>query len=171
MRRPCELRARSWAYDPSEDCGKYAETQRASTNPRVQWGVGRGEWGVGSACNCGRHVTGPVRGNSFCIHNRRFFANGDPRMARARGSGDARGARRDGPGGASMGTKTPTRPGEKRRSGQQSGSKRPAVRTGTAKRAPKKGDQPPKGTARPGAARKTRPAKSRGVKKNRSRKP
>jgi hypothetical protein len=92
-------------------------------------------------------------------------------MARARGSGDKRGPRRDGPGGASMGPKIRTKPGEKRRSGQQSGSKRPAVRTGAAKRAPKKGDQPHKGTARPGAARKSRPTKTRGVRKIRSRKP
>ena len=92
-------------------------------------------------------------------------------MARARGSGDERGVRRDGPGGASMGPKTPARSGEKRRSGQQSGSKRAAVRTGAAKRAPKKGDVPLKGTARPGASRKTRPAKAGGARKARSRKP
>lgn len=78
-------------------------------------------------------------------------------MAKARGSGDKRGARRDGPGGASMGADYPVREGEKRRSGQQAGSRRPAVATGAAARAPKKGDVPPKGTARPGAARKTRP--------------
>jgi hypothetical protein len=84
-------------------------------------------------------------------------------MAEARGSGDKRGARRDGPGGASMGPKMRTRLGEKRRSGQQSGSNRPAVRTGAAKRAPKRGDVPPKGTARAGAAPKMRPAKGRGM--------
>jgi hypothetical protein len=70
-----------------------------------------------------------------------------------------------------MGSKTRTRPGEKRRSGQQSGSKRAAVRTGAAKRAPKRGDPPLKGTARPGASRKTRPAKAGGARKARSRKP
>jgi hypothetical protein len=69
-----------------------------------------------------------------------------------------------------MGPKVGTRAGQKRRSGQQSGSKRPAVRTGAARKAPKKGDVPPKGTARPGAARKNRPAKGRGMKKAPSRK-
>jgi hypothetical protein len=86
-------------------------------------------------------------------------------MAEARGSGDKRGARRDGPGGASMGPKTRTRPGEKRRSGQQSGSKRPAVRSGAAKLAPKRGDVPPKGTRRQGAAPKMRPSKGRGMRR------
>ena len=78
-------------------------------------------------------------------------------MARARGSGDERGVRRDGPGGASTGPSHPVREGEKRRSGQQSGSMRAAVSTGAAARAPKKGDVPPKGTKRPGAQKKTRP--------------
>ncbi len=89
-------------------------------------------------------------------------------MARARGSGDDRGVRRDGPGGASVGTTRRRKSAAKRASGQQSGSKRPAVKTGAAKRAPKRGDVPLKGTARPGASRKTRPAKSGGV---RARKP
>ena len=80
-------------------------------------------------------------------------------MARARGSGDERGVRRDGPGGASMAASAATQTGQKRRSGQQSGSTRPAVKTGAAKRAPKRGDTPLKGTARPGASRKTRPEK------------
>ena len=78
-------------------------------------------------------------------------------MARARGSGDERDVRRDGPGGASRGPEYPVRDGEKRRSGQQAGSSRPAASTGSAARAPKKGGTPPKGTARPGAAKKTRP--------------
>ena len=80
-------------------------------------------------------------------------------MARARGSGDQRGVKRDGPGGASTGPTARVRAGAKRKSGQQSGSRRPAVKTGAAKRAPKRGDAPLKGTARPGASRKTRPAK------------
>lgn len=43
-------------------------------------------------------------------------------------------------------------------SGQQSGSKRPAARLGAAKKAPKKGSVKPKGTRRPGAPKKMRPA-------------
>jgi len=46
--------------------------------------------------------------------------------------------------------------GAKGTSGQQSGSKRPAARTGAAKKAPKNGTVEPKGTKRPGAAKKTR---------------
>jgi hypothetical protein len=41
--------------------------------------------------------------------------------------------------------------------GQQSGSKRPAAKTGAAKAAPKKGTVEPKGTAREAAPKKTRP--------------
>ena len=49
---------------------------------------------------------------------------------------------------------------ERGRIGQQSGSKRPAPRTGAAKIAPKKGALEPKGTRRPGVARKTRAGKT-----------
>ena len=41
--------------------------------------------------------------------------------------------------------------------GQQTGSKRPAAKTGAAKAAPKKGTVEPKGTAREAAPKKTRP--------------
>jgi hypothetical protein len=78
-------------------------------------------------------------------------------MARSRRGGDARGTRRDGPGGAGAGPSQRPKAGRKRASGQQSGSTRPAVKTGAAKRAPKKGTVPAKGTARPGAAKKSRP--------------
>ena len=61
-------------------------------------------------------------------------------MAERRRGGDQRATRRDGPGGASAGPNVRLHPGEKRRSGQQSGSKRPATKTGAAKRAPKKGE-------------------------------
>ena len=47
----------------------------------------------------------------------------------------------------------------KLKSGQQTGSKRPADRIGAEVRAPKKGYRPPKGTRRPGAPKKTRPAR------------
>src|SRR5688500_1124621 len=43
---------------------------------------------------------------------------------------------------------------------QETGSKRPAPRVGAAKVAPKKRTVEPKGTARPGAAKKSRPGKS-----------
>ena len=62
-------------------------------------------------------------------------------MAESRKRGDARATRRDGPGGASAGPNVPMQAGAKRASGQQSGSKRPAVKTGAAKRAPKKGER------------------------------
>ena len=62
-------------------------------------------------------------------------------MAEQRRGGDARATRRDGPGGAGAGPRQATSPGEKRASGQQSGSKRPAVKTGAAKKAPKKGEK------------------------------
>ena len=71
-------------------------------------------------------------------------------MARSRGQGDARGApRRDGPGGAGAGPSRKPRAGAKRASGQQSDSKRPAVKTGAAKRAPKKGTVPLQYTSNP----------------------
>jgi hypothetical protein len=60
-------------------------------------------------------------------------------MAERRRGGDQRATRRDGPGGAGAGPNV-RQAGAKRASGQQSGSKRPAVRTGAAKRAPKKGE-------------------------------
>lgn len=92
-------------------------------------------------------------------------------MARARGRGDQRGTRRDGPAGAGAAPNRNVHRGRKRASGQQSGSNRPAVRTGAAKRAPKKGGVPAKGTRRPGTASKTRPGKSRAFKTSRGRKP
>jgi hypothetical protein len=48
---------------------------------------------------------------------------------------------------------------DRREQGQQSGSKRPETLMGAARPAPKKGEVPPKGTRRPGAAKKTRPEK------------
>src|SRR5687768_3555495 len=87
-------------------------------------------------------------------------------MARARGRGDTQGApMRDGVGKAGVGSSRSTRAAGKRASGQQSGSKRPAMKTGAAKQAPKKGTVEPKGTARPGAARKSRPGKAGGAEK------
>ena len=85
-------------------------------------------------------------------------------MAR-RARGHERATRRDGPGGAGAGTKTTPKAGAKRASGQQSGSTRPAVKTGAAKKAPKKGEVPPKGTKRPGTAAKSRPGKSGAARK------
>lgn len=61
-------------------------------------------------------------------------------MAERRRGGDQRATRRDGPGGAGAGPNVRLHAGAKRASGQQSGSKRPAVKTGAAKRAPKKGE-------------------------------
>ncbi|MFL5636307.1 MAG: hypothetical protein ACJ79F_06295 [Gemmatimonadaceae bacterium] len=61
-------------------------------------------------------------------------------MAEQRKGGDQRATRRDGVGGASAGPSVRLHAGEKRASGQQTGSKRPAERTGVAKRAPKKGE-------------------------------
>ena len=76
-------------------------------------------------------------------------------MARQRTRDDVRAARRDGPAGAGAASNREVRSRTgKRKSGQQSGSLRPAVRTGTAKRAPKKGGHPPKGTRRAGAPKK-----------------
>jgi hypothetical protein len=81
-------------------------------------------------------------------------------MARRRATGDSRAPRRDGPAGAGAASSRVVRNAAgKRASGKQSASKRPAVKTGAAKRAPKKGGAPPKGTRRPGAQKKTRPAK------------
>jgi hypothetical protein len=45
--------------------------------------------------------------------------------------------------------------GTRNRVGQQTGSKRPAAKTGEAKAAPKKGTVEPKGTARAAAPKKT----------------
>ena len=71
-----------------------------------------------------------------------------------------------------VGRSTARRRGQKRkRSGQQSGSRRPADRIGGVKRAPKKGGVPPKGTARPGVAHKSRPGKTNVMRKSRSVKP
>jgi hypothetical protein len=68
------------------------------------------------------------------------YRNGGIDMAERRRGGDKRATRREGPGGAGAGPNVRLHAGAKRASGQQSGSKRPAVRTGTAKRAPKKGE-------------------------------
>ncbi|MDQ4079450.1 MAG: hypothetical protein M3125_01720 [Gemmatimonadota bacterium] len=59
---------------------------------------------------------------------------------------------------------------ERGRIGQQSGSKRPAPTTGAATMAPKKGTLEPKGTRRPGVARKMRPGKTGGGRPVRARK-
>ena len=76
-------------------------------------------------------------------------------MARSRGGGDDRGkVQRDGPAGAGTGPSGAQRRQGKSVTGQQSGSNRPAVRTGTAKKAPKKGDVPLKGVKRVGAGAK-----------------
>src|SRR5688500_7536461 len=86
-------------------------------------------------------------------------------MARSRGSGDDRDkVQRDGPEGAGTGPSGVQRRQGKSVTGQQSGSNRPAVRTGAAKKAPKKGDVPPKGVKRPGAAAKTGTRKDMGEK-------
>jgi hypothetical protein len=81
-------------------------------------------------------------------------------MARSRTKDEARAPRRDGPAGAGAAADRVVRTREgKRVTGRQSGSKRPAVEIGTAKRALKKGGRPVKGTRRPGAQKKTRPEK------------
>jgi hypothetical protein len=79
-------------------------------------------------------------------------------MARSRARDESRAAKRDGPAGAGAASNRVVRSRTgKRKSGQQTASKRPTVRTGTAKRAPKKGGRPLKGTRRPGAPKKQRP--------------
>jgi hypothetical protein len=62
-------------------------------------------------------------------------------MARAKGRGDERAPRRDGPGNVSAGASLGARDPHGHATGQQSGSTRPAVKTGAAKRAPKKGEK------------------------------
>jgi hypothetical protein len=62
-------------------------------------------------------------------------------MARARGRGDDHAPRRDGPAGAGAGASQGTRDPHGHATGQQSGSTRPAVKTGAAKKAPKKGEK------------------------------
>ncbi len=91
-------------------------------------------------------------------------------MARSRGSGDDRVVKRDGPSGAGTGPSGRQRARGKSVTGQQSGSNRPAVRTGAAKKAPKKGDVPPKGIKREGAARKSRTGKDESEKRAASKK-
>jgi hypothetical protein len=86
-------------------------------------------------------------------------------MARSTGSGDDRIVRRDGPAGAGSGPSEKTRARGMGMTGQQSGSTRPAVKTGAAKRAPKKGEVPQKG-----GARKTRVGKNNTVHASRSKK-
>jgi len=92
-------------------------------------------------------------------------------MARAEGRGDKRNVRRDGPAGAGTGPSVKTRARGKGMTGQQSGSNRPAVRAGTAKKAPKKVERPPKGQRRAGAARKTVTGKSEQPRRAKSKKP
>jgi hypothetical protein len=87
-------------------------------------------------------------------------------MARSTGRGDDRAVRRDGPAGAGSGPSEKTRTRGMGMTGQQSGSTRPAVKTGAAKKAPKKGEIPPKG-----GARKTRVGKDNTVRASRSKKP
>ena len=78
-------------------------------------------------------------------------------MAKSRGHGDEREVtKRDGPAGAGSDA-NPRFADGRRASGHQSGSTRPAVRTGVAKKAPKKADVPPKGTAREAAPKKMPP--------------
>ena len=62
-------------------------------------------------------------------------------MARARGRGDDHAPRRDGPGDVSAGTSLGAQDPHDHARGQQSGSKRPAAKTGAAKKAPKKGEK------------------------------
>jgi hypothetical protein len=62
-------------------------------------------------------------------------------MARARGRGDDHAPRRDGPAGAGAAASLGARDPFDHARGQQSGSKRPAVKTGAAKKAPKKGEK------------------------------
>jgi hypothetical protein len=62
-------------------------------------------------------------------------------MARARGKGDDHAPRRDGPAGAGAGASLGARAPHDHATGQQSGSTRPAVKTGAAKKAPKKGEK------------------------------
>jgi hypothetical protein len=92
-------------------------------------------------------------------------------MARSTGAGDTRAVRRDGPAGAGSGPSEKTRARGKGMTGQQSGSNRPAVKTGAAKRAPKKGEVPARGTRRKGTSQKTRPGKTGEVRAARSKKP
>ena len=92
-------------------------------------------------------------------------------MARAEGRGNERYVKRDGPAGAGTGPSKKTVARGKRMTGQQSGSTRPAVRTGTAKRAPKKVEHPQRGTRRAGAAQKTVTGKSNEPRRARSKKP
>lgn len=58
----------------------------------------------------------------------------------------------------------------RKQTGQQSGSKRPAPRTGAAAKAPKKGTVAAKGTLRSGAGRKTRTGKTGGARPVRAKK-
>jgi hypothetical protein len=58
----------------------------------------------------------------------------------------------------------------RKQTGQQSGSKRPAPRTGTAAQAPKKGTVTAKGMRREGAARKARTGKTGGSRPLRAKK-
>lgn len=81
-------------------------------------------------------------------------------MARSRAKDESRAPRRDGPAGAGAASATVVRNAAgKRESGRQSASRRPTVKVGTVKRAPKKGEVPIKGTRTPGAQKKTRPEK------------
>ena len=81
-------------------------------------------------------------------------------MARSRAQDGPPAPRRDGPAGAGAASARVVRNAEgKRESGFQAASTRPTVKTGEARRAPKKGDDPPKGTRQPGAQKKTRPEK------------
>jgi hypothetical protein len=103
--------------------------------PRVEASAG----GTGTS-RAGIVGTGPRAGNGRS-RARRGHVQLEVRMAERRRGGDQRATRRDGSGGAGAGPMQATGPGEQRASGQQSGSKRPAVKTGAAKRAPKKGDK------------------------------
>lgn len=60
---------------------------------------------------------------------------------------------------------------ERREIGQQTGSKRPAIRTGAAKAAPRSAEAPIKGTADPERSSKSAPAKGGGMRPARSKKP
>jgi hypothetical protein len=81
-------------------------------------------------------------------------------VARSRTQDEERAPRRDGPAGAGAASAREVRNAEgKRQSGYQAASTRPTVKTGEARRAPKKGEVPPKGTRQPGAQKKTRSEK------------
>src|SRR5687768_9178907 len=122
--------------DPTRNCT--SADMRQATSPVSPPTFGRS--GAADELRVYRHRGPQPADTPGATAEPRVRSTAESGMAARRRGGDQRATRRDGPGGAGAGPVVPRQAQAKRASGQQSGSKRPAVKTGAVKRAPKKGE-------------------------------